>query len=124
MLNLLEQLVKGKAAGIAKVTGKSEAEINAAIEQGKKYLPQLKNSSDGGVGLIKSLGIDRAFIDDMYNKYGHYADRVPFIGRAVLDREYSKLVNNFDKPVQGREQRRTGQPSKNSKFDLGKYKKF
>jgi len=123
MLDILFNLASSKTASISRITGKSEKEIKTALEKGRQYLPQLKNANDGGVGLAKSLGIDRAFAEDIYKKYGHYADKVPLVGRAMLDREYNKIIEALDTPTGNRETRRTEAKSQGS-FNKNKYKKL
>ena len=122
MIELLTNFIQGKTSKIAKVTGKSEAEIESAIEAGKKYIPQARNATDGGAGLLKSLGVNREFLDEMYNRFGKYADRIPFIGRAVLDHEYKKMASGLDAPTPpNRAERRAA--SKAQGFDKSKYRK-
>ena len=116
MLEFLVGLAQSKAGAISRITGKSENEIKKAIEQGKKYLPEIQNSKDGGRSLIKQLGIERGFIDDMYKKYGHYADRIPGVGRMALDSAYRSLVTGLDAPGG------TDKKDKNG-FDKKKYKR-
>jgi len=84
-------------------------------------LPDIKNSKDGGAGLARSLGIDRQFIDSVYQKYGHYADRVPGIGRALLDREYNRLMNNLEPAATGNRQQRRAAEKKQGGFDKSRY---
>jgi len=123
MLDVLMNLAQSKTASISRITGKSEAEIKSAFDKGRQYLPQLKNAKDGGVGLAKSLGIDRAFAEDIYKKYGHYADKVPLVGRAMLDREYNKIIEALGTPTGDRETRRT-QTKNQGSFNKNKYKKL
>jgi len=125
MINLLMKYAKSKVTQIAQASGKSEDEVNSAIEKGKQYLPQINNSHDGGIELAHSLGIDRSFAESMYDRFAHIADKIPFFGRAILDKEYNKLIQNLDdhsKPQLNRCQRRA--ELKNSGgFNRNKYRK-
>ena len=98
MLDIVLSLAKTKAAAIGKVVGKSPKEVRSAIEQGQRMMPELKEK---GVGALKDLGISSEFLDDIYNKYGAYADRLPGFSKRDLDSLRSQLSKE-PKPPAGR----------------------
>jgi len=124
MIELLMNLAQSKAGTLARMTGKSESEIKSAIEQSKQYLPDIKNSKDGGVSLARSLGIDKNFAEEMYRRYGHHANRIPGIGKALLDKEYNKLLANLEPSRGGNRQQRRISEKRQGGFDRQKYKKL
>jgi len=124
MLDFLMGLAQSKTSNIARITGKSEAEIKSALEQGRKYLPDIKNSKDGGRGVMQQLGIGRDFVDEMYNKFGHYADRIPGVGRAALDSAYRNLTSSMGTPAAPNCDERKEEHKGSDNFDRTKYKKI
>jgi len=104
-------LAKSSAGKIAQVIGKPEDELLQALDEAEKLLPEARKNK---LALIKRLGIDRKFVDDMYEKYGHYADKVPGIGRAVLDSQYRSLTAALDNPQPNRRTRREQQRTQKS----------
>ena len=85
-----------------------------ALKQGKQLLPELLNSKDNGAGTLRRLGIDRAFVDEMYRKYGRFVDKVPGINRGNLDSAYYAVADSI-------EQKNPRNKVKTTSFDKTKY---
>jgi|GEM_PF-5379097 len=110
----LINIAKGKISQIAAKTGKSESEILSAIEKGK----------DGSYAMARQLGLTKDVARQIYDRFGHLADRVPIVGRVLLDSEFAKVLPHLDdEPQVNRETRRTTQSANSTakKFDKSKY---
>lgn len=73
-------LAQSKASTIAKVTGRSESQVKAALAQGQKMLPDILknvNSAESGARVLDSMGIDKSVLDEAYNKYSPYISKIP-----------------------------------------------
>lgn len=73
-------LAQSKTATIAKVTGRPESQVKAALAQGQKMLPDIcknANTPEGGARILDDMGIDKSFINDAYNKYSQYLSKIP-----------------------------------------------
>jgi len=103
--------VRSKMGAITAKTGKSEDEILLAISKGK----------DGGISMARQLGITKDVAQQLVDKYGHFADKIPVLGRALLDSELAKILPQLDDgPGLNRETRRA-EAKKTKKFDKSKY---
>jgi len=79
------------------------------------------SSKDGGVGILKRLGINKGFTDEMYRKYGKYADRIPGFSKSQLDNLYNSYGNIIpDEKNNSTQQSRQAQ----NKWDKNKYPKI
>ena len=106
-------LAKSKVSQIAAKTNKSEDEILSAIKKGK----------DGGYAMARQLGITKEVAKQMYEKFGHLADKIPIVGRAVLDSEFSKAMSQLDDEPQPNREHRRAEKKKTGGFDRNKYKR-
>lgn len=82
-------------------------------------MPKIQQSNDGGVGILKSLGMNRNDLRDLYGKYGKFAAKVPFLNNMDIDSMY----NNLDQAMANDKTKPTSKPlnNKKSSFDRGKY---
>jgi len=106
---------------LAKKIGKSEDEIYSAIKEGKK----------GSISVAKRLGINKAIAQGIYDKFGYLADKIPLVGRPLLDKEFAKILpqledDDSDEPSATRRPSASNsskpKTKKNkSKFDKNKY---
>ena len=117
VLDMLFSFVKSKSNSISRATGKSQKEIESAIEKGKSLIPDIKNSKDGGVSILKSMGMNRNDLRNMYHRFGKYADKVPFLGKDAID----NLYNNLDRAMG--ENPINNNAKKSSNFNKSKYYK-
>ena len=115
LLEAALRLAKSKAGILARMTGKSETEIKQAIEQGSKILPEILKSKDGGVDAFRKMGIPRSFMDEMYTKYGRFADKIPGLSRSNVEGAYRSLYGAIGEAPTGK---RAGKPKG---FDGTKY---
>lgn len=61
-----------------------------AIEQGKKILPQILKSKNGGIDVLQQAGVPKGFIDDMYSRYGRHSGKLGIDPKA-LESEYKRV---------------------------------
>lgn len=81
-------------------------------------LPEILNSKDSGINVLNKLGVERSFLDDMYNKYGKYASKIPGLNKNAVGNTLNAIERAMDnKPLNSR-------TSKSSGFDSSKYPKI
>ena len=109
--DVLIGIAKNKISKASEVSGRSEAEILSAINKGK----------DGGLEFARQIGLTKSAARDLYSQWGHLADKIPIIGRAVLDKEFNKILPHLDdSPQSGKSPK---QARSKSAVDLSKYKR-
>ena len=123
MINWILNIANSQAEKIANVVGVPAEDIRGAIEQGRKLLPEIKNLDDG-VGVLRRMGVNSEFVDDMYDKYSRYADKIPGLSKNTLDDYYGTIKRGLSSTSTApRQQTRQKRPS-NGGFDKTKYKKL
>ncbi|MCL2053803.1 MAG: hypothetical protein FWG90_05090 [Oscillospiraceae bacterium] len=65
---------------------------------GKKYLPKIKNSQDGGIGILKEVGVSSEFAKSMIEKYGDKAEKLG-ISRGHIDSVVESLEGSKEQGV-------------------------
>lgn len=124
MLNWILNLASTHADKIGNVIGMPASDIRGAIEQGKKLLPNINNMDDG-IRTFKRLGMSPEFVDGIYNKYSHYAHRIPGLDKNALDGYYSAIKRGLsDDMPSNQTKRNTATSSANNKFNKEKYRKI
>ena len=82
-------------------------------------MPELSKSTDGGVGILKSLGMGKNDLKNLYNRFGKYADKIPGMNKSQIDSLYNDLYNSMDtmpqKTLNGRNS------TKSNSFNRSKY---
>ena len=111
MKDFLIGLAKSKITQIAAKTGKSESEILSAINKGK----------NGGYDMARQLGLTKGVAQQIYDRFGYLADRIPVVGRALLDSEFAKVLPHLDDEPQPSRETRRAETKKTKKFDKSKY---
>jgi len=107
----LISMAKGKISQIAAKTGKSESEILSAIDKGK----------DGSFAMARQLGLTKGVAKQIYDKFGYLADKIPLVGRTLLDSEMAKILPHLDDEPQPNRVTRRAETKKAKKFDKSKY---
>ena len=83
----------------------------------------MTNNPDSGIDALKNAGMDKNFVNSMYNKYGKYA------GKLGMSQESLKsLINNIGNSLEnknnsGNVTRNNSQTKASNKFNPNKYPK-
>lgn len=115
LLEMVMGLASSQSNKIAQVLGRSPQEVKKALEQGKKLLPDIINSKDGGVSILKDMGVNKRFIDEMYNRYGGLASKVG-LDKNVVQNTIKALEKSMNESP-------TAAPKKAAGFNSKKYPK-
>jgi len=113
---MIVSLAKRQAGTIAKVVGRPEQDVRDALQQGSKLLPELMGSKDGGVDVLRRMGVSKDFLDDMYKRYGKFAGKIPGMSRNTFDSTYKALSGSLagERPASRTQKKQTS-------FDKKKY---
>lgn len=93
------------------------------MQQATKMLPEILNNPtpEGGAQVLSRMGVDRSFVDGIFNKYGSYASKVGLSKGTVknaLDNLGRAMDNNKPSAPDTTRQRKA------SGFDSSKYPKL
>lgn len=85
------------------------------------------NSAESGAKLLDNMGVDKAFLDEAYNKYSSYLTKIPGMNavnaKSLLDR-IKGAMRGGSKSVQSTQPAQTSARSNDIKFDRKKYPKL
>lgn len=89
------------------------------MQQAQKMLPDLMSNptADGGAKILNNMGVDKKFINEMYNKYGGFATKVPGLNKGMV----GNAINAIGRAMGNSETK--PQKQKVSNFDSKKYPK-
>ena len=113
LLDMVMGLASSQSDKIARVLGKDPAQVKSAVSNAAKLLPKILSAKDNGAGILRELGVDNGFVQDMYNKYSPYASKIGLSDSAVKN-----AVDTIGRGIgQESQPRRPG-------FNLDKYPKI
>ena len=101
---------------IAKTINQNPQKVKQALAKGKSLLPQIQNSSNGGIDILQRSGVTRGFAQGVFSKYGGLASKFG-ISEDVMNSVLSGLPDG-QVPTLNRQQRRQAE-----RLNLSKYTK-
>lgn len=89
-------------------------------------LPQILNSAtspEGGAKILDSMGVDKSFMDDAFNRYSKYITKIPGMNAANARQLLDKVKGAMRGPSNTNSATEISAPSK-PLFDRAKYPKI
>lgn len=106
---------------LSKILGKPPEQVQKAIQQGQKILPDiLKNVKDAksGGAYLRNIGVDKSFIGKQYNKYSPYLSKIPGMDQNLANPIIDAISGQLPDSEQNEKTR------KSNKIDKSRYPKI
>jgi hypothetical protein len=118
LLDIAMSLASNQSDKLARFLGKSPAQVKAAMEEGKKLLPEImaNPTAEGGAQILNRIGVDKKFLEGALTKYGKFGSTVGLSGSTIRN-AVANLSNALDRKKQ------KALPPGKSSFNRAKYTK-
>ena len=119
VLDIAMNLAAKNPDKLANFLGKSPRDVQNAISQAQKLLPEITRNptAEGGAALLDRLGVDKGFLGDVFDRYGGFGSKVG-LGKGAIKNAINGLTKAMDK---GRPAPASSANRKTAGFDVKRY---